>query len=139
MPFEVPAETFNAKEWAKNKIIRLNQFEESVIKGFLLNFEAFWEVSGSVEIKEIDGQQVEVFVGNGSRHTVEEMQEVLDIIGTAGFVAVKTASDAMIAYIESQGGVIPDRYKSSPFEYEITPNGVKLTKLKAVWEKVSNS
>lgn len=135
MPFDIPTETFNATEWAKNKILRLNQFEESVIRGFISNFEAFWEVSGQEEQKTVDGQLTTVFVGNGSRHTVGEMQKILDIIGIQGFIAIKTASDAMIAYIESQGGIIPDRYKKSPFDYEITQNGVKLTKLADVWVK----
>ncbi len=134
MPFELPEKpSFDAAEWTRNKILFLNQFEETVVKGFLRSYEVFWEVSGSDQTKEIDGEQVAVFVGNGSRHTVEEMQACIDLIGIEGFVKIKTASDAMIKYIESQGGVVPDRYKSSPFEYQLGPNGIKLTKLVDVW------
>lgn len=136
MPFELPEKpTFDATEWSRNKILFLNDYEESVIKGFIRSYEVFWEVSGQDVTKEVDGQQVTVFVGNGSRHTVEEMQACVDLIGIQGFVSIKTSSDAMIKYIESQGGSVPDRYKSSAFEYELTQNGIKLTKLADVWAK----
>lgn len=136
MPFELPEKpTFDATEWSRNKILFLNDYEASVIKGFIRSYEVFWEVSGQDVTKEVDGQQVTVFVGNGSRHTVEEMQACVDLIGIQGFVSIKTSSDAMIKYIESQGGSVPDRYKSSAFEYELTQNGIKLTKLADVWAK----
>jgi len=126
MPFEVPTRpTFDAALWAENKVLKLNQREGNIFRDFIGDYESFWEVSGS----EVDG----VFVGGGSRHTVEEMQAILDAIGTAGFIAVATASSKMIAYIEENGGVIPDRYKTAAFEYELGPSGITLTKLADVW------
>ena len=133
MPFEVPTRpTFDAALWAENIVIGLNQYEESVVRGFIWNYEALWGVSGSDQKKTIDGEEVIVFVGNGCRHTIEQMQAIIDVLG-AGFIQMKTAADSMIAYIESQGGVVPDRYKAAAFEYELVPSGIKLTKLADVW------
>ena len=133
MPFELPSRpTFDAALWAENIILSLNQFEESVVRGFISNYEALWGVSGSDQKKIVDEEEVTVFVGNGCRHTIEEMQAIIDVIG-AGFINVKAAADSMIAYIKSQGGEIPERYLSAAFEYELGPSGIKLTKLADVW------
>lgn len=134
MPFEVPTRpTFDAALWAENKILKLNQRETELFRNFINDYESFWEVSGSDKTETVDGVEVTTFVGGGSRHTVEEMQAILDAIGTAGFIAVGTASSKMIAYIEDNGGTIPDRYKSAAFDYEITQSSIKLTKLADVW------
>ena len=133
MPFELPSRpTFDAALWAENIILSLNQYEESVVRGFISNYETLWGVSGSDQKKTIDDVEVTVFVGNGCRHTIEQMQSIIDVLG-AGFINVKTAADSMIAYIKSQGGVVPERYLSAAFEYELSPSGIKLTKLADVW------
>lgn len=133
MPFELPTRpTFDAALWAENIILGLNQYEESIVRGFISNYEALWGVSGSEQIKEINGEQVTVFVGAGCRHTLEQMQAIIDVFG-AGFIQMKTAADSMIDYVISQGGVIPERYLSAAFEYELGPSGIKLTKLADVW------
>jgi hypothetical protein len=134
MPFEVPTRpTFDATLWAENKVLKLNQREVEVFRNFINDYESFWEVSGADGTKVVDGVSVTTFVGGGSRHTVEEMQAILDAIGTAGFVAVATASSKMIAYIEDNGGTVPDRYKTAAFEYTIGPSGIVLTKLADAW------
>ena len=134
MPFEVPTRpTFDADLWAQNKVLKLNQREVSVFGEFIGDYQSFWEVSGADKTETVDGVEVTTFVGGGSRHTVEEMQAILDAIGTAGFVAVATASSKMIAYIEDNGGVVPDRYKTAAFEYTIGPSGIMLTKLADAW------
>jgi hypothetical protein len=134
MPFEVPNRpTFDAALWAENKVLKLNQREVEVYRNFINDYESFWEVSGSDKTETVDGVEVTTFVGAGSRHTVEEMQAILDAIGTAGFVAVATASSKMIAYIEDNGGTVPDRYKTAAFEYTIGPSGITLTKLSDAW------
>ncbi len=134
MPFEVPTRpTFDADLWAQNKVLKLNQREVSVFGEFIGDYQSFWEVSGADKTETIDGVEVTTFVGGGSRHTVEEMQSILDAIGTAGFVAVATASSKMIAYIEDNGGTVPDRYKTAAFEYTIGPSGIVLTKLADAW------
>ena len=126
MPFEVPTRpAFDASLWAENIVIGLNQYEESVVLGFIANYEALWGVSGS---EGTDG----VFVGGGCRHTLEQMQAIIDVFGV-GFIQMKTAADSMIAYIISQGGVVPERYMSAAFEYELGPSGIELTKLADVW------
>lgn len=132
MPFEVPTLTFNAALWAANKAERLNQREVSVFQGFVSDYESFWEVSGSEKTETIDGEEVTTFVGGGSRHTVEEMQEILNKFG-AGFLTITAAATKMIEYIEANGGVVPDRYKSPAFDYTIGPSGITLTKLADVW------
>ena len=134
MPFEVPTRpTFDADLWAQNKVLKLNQREVSVFGEFIGDYQSFWEVSGSDKTETVDGVEVTTFVGGGSRHTVEEMQAILDAIGTAGFVAVATASSKMSAYIEDNGGTVPDRYKTAAFEYTIGPSGITLTKLSDAW------
>ena len=133
MPFELPSRpTFDAPLWAENIILSLNQYEESVVRGFISNYETLWGVSGSDQKKTIDDVEVTVFVGNGCRHTIEQMQAIIDVFG-AGFVQMKMAADSMTAYIKSQGGEIPERYLSAAFEYELGPSGIKLTKLADVW------
>jgi hypothetical protein len=111
----------------------MNQRAEQIFNDFVNDYQAFWEVSGSDKTETINGVEVTTFVGGGSRHSVEEMQAVLDIIGTAGFLAVATAAANQIAYIEGNGGSVPDRYKSSAFEYTIGQSGIKLTKLADAW------
>jgi hypothetical protein len=134
MPFEVPTRpTFDADLWAQNKVLKLNQREVSVFGEFIGDYQSFWEVSGADKTETVDGVEVTTFVGGGSRHTVEEMQAIIDAIGTAGFVAVATASSKMIAYIEDNGGTVPDRYKTAAFEYTIGPSGIMLTKLADAW------
>ena len=133
MPFDVPTESFNASEWAANKIRRINQREVAIYTDFINDYQAFWEVSGSDKTEMIDGKEVTTFVGGGSRHTVEEMQAILNKIGMAGFGAVATAASKMISYIEDNGGVVPDRYKAPAFEYKLGPDGMTLTKLSDAW------
>lgn len=133
MPFEVPTESFNATAWAANKALRLNQREASILQNFIADYESFWDVSGSDKTETIDGEQVTTFVGGGCIHTTEEMQAIIDALGTAVFMAIATAASKMIAYIEDNGGTVPDRYKSPAFDYTIGPGGIVLTGLASVW------
>ena len=146
--FELPAEEFNAREWTRNKLIRSNQTKEAILRSFIAGYEDFWGVTGSDQqqtIKDADGvpvldgdgkEQTEtVFVSNGSRHTLAEMQACIDLMG-ATVVQVLTESAGFIEFAsKAYPDEFPVRYRSSAFTYEIEGGRLVLTSIKAVWAK----
>lgn len=133
MPFEVPTKSFDHIEHAKNKVLRANQLEETILQQFKSLYEDFWGVSGSDKTETVDGVEATTFFGTGSRYSVEEMQLILNTLGMTA-IEIITAAGGLIQFIEAAyPGSLPDRYKSAAFEYELTQSGIKLTKLADVW------
>ncbi len=133
MPFEVPTETFNTTEHAKNKVLRANQLEELILQQFKASYEDFWGVSGSDKTETIDDEQVTTFVGGGSRYSVEEMQGIINTLGATA-IEIMTAASGLTAFIDAAyAGVLPARYKAAAFEYTLGPSGITLTKLTDIW------
>jgi hypothetical protein len=133
MPFDVPVQSFDAIEHAKNKVLRANQLEETILQQFKASYEDFWGVSGSDKTETVDDVPVTTFVGGGSRYSLEEMQSVINAMG-ATVVEILTAAVGLTQFIEAAyPGVLPDRYKTAAFEYTIGQNGITLTKLSDVW------
>ena len=148
MAFTLPAEQFNAREWTRNKLIRSNQTKESILRSFVAGYEDFWGVSGSDQsqvIKDQDGKPVldadgkeqseTVFVSGGSRHTLEEMQACIDLMG-ATVVQVLTESAGFIAFaLVAYPTEFPVQYRESAFDYKIEGGRLVLTSIKPVWAK----
>ena len=134
MPFEVPTESFNANEHARNKLIRANQLEQIILHQFVASYEDFWGVSGSDQTTEVDGEQVTAFVGAGSVYTVEQMQLILDAMPQATAIDVLTDAAQLVGFIDlAYPGVLADRYKTAAFTYTIGQSGITLTGLAAAW------
>ena len=134
MPFEVPEQSFNANEHARNKLLRANQLEQVILQQFVSAYEDFWGVSGSDQTTEVDGEQVTTFVGAGSVYTVEQMQSVLDAMPQATAIDVMTDAAQLVGFIDlAYPGVLADRYKTAAFTYTIGQAGITLTGLQSSW------
>lgn len=130
MPFELPQESFNALEHAKNKLIRANQFENMIKEQFIASYEDFWGVSGKSGV--VDGENV--FIGGGSRYTVEQMQAILDIMPQAIAIDVLTDAAAFVQYLNTAyPDVLPERYHTTAFDYTIGVSGITLTNINSFW------
>jgi hypothetical protein len=134
MPFEVPTESFNANEHARNKLIRANQLEQVILQQFVAAYEDFWGVSGSDKLTEGDGEQVTTFVGAGCVYTVAQMQSVLNAMPMATAIDVLTDAAQLVGFIDlAYPGVLADRYKTAAFTYTIGQSGITLIALHSAW------
>ena len=133
MPFEIPTASFDASEHARNKAIRANQLEASILQQYKDSFEDFWGVSGSDVTTDVDGVSVTAFVSNGSRYSVQEMQQVIDTLGAAA-IQILTGAAGLTQFIDAAyPGVLPDRYKTAAFTYTIGQNGLVIGNLNEFW------
>jgi hypothetical protein len=120
MPFDVPTSTFNALEHATNKALRANQLEVTILEQFKTAYDDFWGVS----------------VGAGSRHSVEEMQSILNILGATA-IQIMTSAAGLVQFIDlAYPDAVESKYKSAAFNYTIGVSGVTLTELNSAWAPV---
>jgi hypothetical protein len=119
MAYEVPTQTFDAIEHAKNKVLRANQLQEMILTQFKESFHDFWGVSSPP---------------TGSRYTVSEMQAIIDVMPTT-VVDILTDAAQFCSYI---AGTYPDsiesKYSTAAFEYNIGENGLVILDLKQEWQ-----
>lgn len=137
MAFELPPEQFNAVEWTRNKLIRSNQTKEAILRAFTSGYEDFWGVSGSDKTEKVDDVDVTTFVGNGSRHTLEEMQACIDLMG-ATIIQVRTEATEFVQFaVAAYSDEFPERYRAAAFDYTIdqTTGRLVLTGISKVWAK----
>ena len=118
MAYEVPTQTFDAVEHAKNKVLRANQLQEMILTQFKESFHDFWGVSNPP---------------TGSRYTVSEMQAIIDVM-PATVVDILTDAAQFYGYI---AGAYPDaiesKYSTAAFDYTIGENGLTVSGLKSDW------
>jgi hypothetical protein len=141
MPFELPASQINILDESRNSIIRLNQRMETDVVEFMQDYEDFWGVSGADSTDLVDGVPVTTYRSNGSKYTLEQMQQKIDLMpqSTAFSVLVLAGMKRdMIASAEQFLGesYLPDRYRSPAFTMvEITGSNqpIVLTGLAAAW------
>lgn len=131
MTYELPAPTFNAIEAASNRIIRSNQFRDLIVQQYKAGYDAMWQTP---------------LTHAESALTMEQMQSVLNAAQST-FLDVLTDSAAFVAFIaeaypaalvspdEDTEALLPERYLSAPYEYELGPTGLTLTRLKPVWQQ----
>jgi len=117
--YPLPPAAFDANEWARNKILRANQLQELILQQFMSAYQDFWGVSDPP---------------NGSVHTVQQMQDVINAMPQATALDIMQDSRGFSAYIESAyPGVLPAKYQDSAFEVTITNNTIIVGNLKPAW------
>jgi hypothetical protein len=118
MAYEIPVQTFDAIEHAKNKALRANQLQEMILTQFKESYHDFWGVSNPP---------------TGSRYTTEEMQAIIDVM-PATVVDILTDAAQFYSYISSAyPEVIEVKYASAAYNYTVGPGGLVLSSLKEDW------
>ena len=118
--YPLPPAAFDANEWARNKITRANQLQQLILDQFKAAYQDFWGVSDPP---------------NGSIHTVQEMQDIINAMPQATALDIMQDSRQFSAFIESAyPGALPAKYQDSAFEVTITNNTIIVGALKAVWQ-----
>jgi hypothetical protein len=140
--FTVPQiSAFDAPTHAANAVIRLNQRIDALVEGFIRDYEDFWGVSGSDQTQEIDGEQVTVFVPDGSKYTVEQMQAKIDGMGitnAGGLLMLAGNLRDLIVGAQTVLGVdlLPTRYHSTAFTMQTITSAsdpIVITGLSSTW------
>lgn len=119
--YPVPEETFDAREWARNKVLRANQLQQSVLDGFRATFEDFWGVQ---------------WPPKGSRHTTAEMQQIINAIPQSTAIDMLQDSQALRDFINAAyPGVLETQYQSTAFVVTIhNGNTIVIGELKDIWK-----
>lgn len=140
--FQVPQiSAFDAPTHAANAVIRLNQRINNLVEGFVRDYEDFWGVSGSDQTQEIDGEQVTVFVPNGSKYTPEQMQAKINAMGitnAGGLLMLAGNLRDLIVGAQAQLGVdlLPTRYHTPAFTMQPITSAsdpIVITGLSQIW------
>ncbi len=84
--YPVPEETFDAREYARNKVLRANQLQETILGGYKGAFEDFWGVQ---------------WPPKGSRHTTAEMQQIVNAIPQSVALDMLQDSQALREFINA--------------------------------------
>ena len=119
--YPVPEETFDAREHARNKVLRANQLQQSVLDGFRATFEDFWGVQ---------------WPPKGSRHTTAEMQQIINAIPQSTAIDMLQDSQALRDFINAAyPGVLETQYQSTAFVVTIhNGNTIVIGELKDIWK-----
>lgn len=119
--YPVPEQGFNALEWARNKVLRANQLQQSVMDGYKATFEDFWGVQ---------------WPPKGSQHTTAEMQQIINAIPQSVALDMLEDSQAMRDFINSAyPGALETQYQSTAFAVTIhNGNTIVIGELKDVWK-----
>ena len=122
--YPLPPETFNAAEWARNKVLRANQGRQKIYGEFIELYNDFWRVTEP---------------GRGSTHTPAEMQAIINIMPQATALQMLNDSNEMRDFIlKIAPGSIPVPYLDTAFEATITNNTIVIGDLRPAWQ-VTNS
>ena len=117
--YPLPAESFNAIEHARNKILRANQTQEGIIQQWKSAYEDFYGLLP-------DG---------GSQYTSEQMQQILAAMPFSVCRDIMTHSAAFVWFVDSaKPRALEDKYKTPAFE--MTDDGMTITvgDLKPSWQ-----
>ena len=119
--YPVPEETFDAREWARNKVLRANQLQASILEGYKGAFEDFWGVQ---------------WPPKGSRHTTAEMQQIINAIPQSVALDMLQDSQALREFINAAyPGALPTQYQSTAFVVTIhNGNTIVIGELKDIWK-----
>lgn len=121
MRYQIDSDVFDAKENAKNKLIRCNQLERTIIDSFISAYEDFWGISE-----------------RGSRHTTEEMQLILDAMPQSIAIDVLNDAAGLRDFIANfYGGGLDAKYQSPAFEINVVGGRLVVGDLKEVWKPVT--
>ncbi len=117
MPYELPTPAFNARLYAENRVVAANAFRSHVIQQFTNQYEEFWGL-------------------NREEVGLEEMQLILNELGS---VAVEILTDAAVyaaALFQNYPGELAEKYLTAPYSYTTDTGAIVLTELKEVWQPV---
>jgi hypothetical protein len=107
---------FDAVLWAENKTIKATQIQEGMISLFVQGYEDFWGVEN-----------------NTSRHTVEQMQQIIDAMPAALDIltdAVKFKTFANNAF----PGMLDEKYNTGVFNVTVADDGkITVVSLNSAW------
>lgn len=119
--YPVPEQTFDAREWARNKVLRANQLQETILEQYRATFEDFWGVQ---------------WPPKGSRHTTAEMQQIINAIPQSVAMDMLQDSQALREFINSAyPGALPTQYQSTAFVVGIhNGNTIVIGELKDIWK-----
>ena len=121
--YPLPAESFNAIEHARNKILQANQFQQLVLQQWIATYEEFYGL----------------FPEGGSRYTTQQMQAVVDAMPASTARDIIADSAAFVSFVNTAApGAIGDRYQSPAFE--MTDDGITITvgNLKPAWQEAAD-
>lgn len=136
---EIPNETNLSAEYARNKLLRVKQSETLVINDFKSAYEDFWGVTGSdQQVTDPETEEVNTqFVGNGSRHTVAEMNAVLNEMESlvpGSVMDVLTDAGQFRDFVNAAyPGLLPERYHLPAFVWDDSTGTIQVTALSPVW------
>ena len=119
--YPVPEETFDARQWARNKVLRANQLQETILDQYRATFEDFWGVQ---------------WPPKGSRHTTAEMQQIINAIPQSVALDMLQDSQALREFINTAyPGALPARHQSTAFVVNIhNGNTIVVGELKDIWK-----
>ncbi len=122
--YPVPEQTFDAREHARNKVLRANQLQETILEGYKGAFEDFWGVQ---------------WPPKGSRHTTAEMQQIINAIPQSVALDMLQDSQALREFINAAyPGALPTQYQSTAFVVTIhNGNTIVIGELKDTWKAPS--
>lgn len=121
--YPLPPDSFNAGEWARNKVTRANQGRAAILDQFIAMYSDFWGVGDP---------------GKGSRHTPQEMQSVINIMPQATALQMLSDSNALRDFIVGVApGAIPAAYMDTAFETTITNSTIVIGNLRPAWQPAS--
>lgn len=117
MAYDKPQRSdFDAVLWAENKIIKATQIQEGMISLFVQGYEDFWGVEN-----------------NTSKHTVEQMQQIIDEMPAALDIltdAVKFKTFANNAF----PGMLDEKYNTGVFNVTVGDDGkITVVALNPAW------
>ena len=118
--YPLPAESFNAIEHARNKILQANQFQQLVLQQWISTYREFYGLLPE----------------GGSRYTTQQMQAVVDAMPAATARDIIPDSAAFVSFVNTAApGAIVDKYQSPAFE--MTDDGTVITvgNLKPAWQE----
>lgn len=137
---EIPQQTNLSTEYARNKLLRVKQSETLLINDFKSAYEDFWGVSGAMQdVTDPETEEVTtVFVGSGSRHTVAEMNAVLNEMESlvpGSVIDVLTDAGQFRDFVNAAyPGVLPERYHQPAWNLVDTNGVISVTALKPLWD-----
>lgn len=119
--YPVPEQTFDAREHARNKVLRANQLQETILDQYRATFEDFWGVQ---------------WPPKGSRHTTAEMQQIVNAIPQSVALDMLQDSQALREFINAAyPGALPTQYQSTAFVVTIhNGNTIVIGELKDIWK-----
>lgn len=121
--YPLPAKPFDPIEHARNKILRANQFQQTVLTQWFATYHDFYGLEPN----------------GGSRYTTAEMQAIINAMPEATARDIIADSGAFVAFVNKAApGAIGQKYQSPAFE--MTDDGTSITvgNLKPAWQEAAD-